>query len=139
MPNSQSEHVHKLIPTKMTLVTGGRGQGRRAWLVCKPPQALQPGHPTPQENPHPDPGHHSGQTSRPPPVHQASILSNKRVICRWTIIPTHKMAAPMWSKILPPCGHKMATTRWPAEEGSWEAPGLKGGQLGAIKPAGEGS
>ena len=83
-------------------------------------------------------------------MHQASILSNNRVICRLTIIQTHKMAAPMWSKILPQCGHKMVITRWPAVEGSWEAPGLqgraverdqvcKGGQLKANNPAVEGS
>ena len=65
-----------------------------------------------------------------------------------TTTPTHKMAAPMWSKILPPCGHKMTTTRWPAGEGSWEAPGLqgraverdqacKGGKFGANRLAGE--
>ncbi|KAK1331308.1 hypothetical protein QTO34_009260 [Cnephaeus nilssonii] len=70
------------------------------------------------------------QTSWPPPTHQASILSNKRVIFRLTITPTHKMAAPMWSKILPPCGHKMATTRWPSGEGSWEGPGLQRREVG---------
>ena len=44
------------------------------------------------------------------------ILSNKGVICKLTITPTHKMAAPMWSKILP-----HVDTRWPAGEESWEA------------------
>ena len=60
---------------------------------------------------------------------------------------------------LPPRGHKMATTRWPAGEGSWEGPGLlregswgqstlqgravrgdqagRGGKLGANRLAGE--
>nr|KAF6382677.1 hypothetical protein mPipKuh1_009021 [Pipistrellus kuhlii] len=73
---------------------------------------------------------------------QASILSNKRVICKLTITPTHKMAAPMWTQ--------MAATRWPAGEGSWQESGQQGrvvvsdqasmgGQLGRTRPTEEGS
>ena len=65
-----------------------------------------------------------------------------------TITPTHKMAAPMWTKILPPCGHKMATTRWPGGKGSWRQSTLqgravrgvqagRGEKLGANRLAGE--
>ena len=48
------------------------------------------------------------------------------------------MAAPMWSKILPTYGHKMAATRWPAGEGSWGVggPGLQGradGELSSLQ------
>ena len=78
------------------------------------------------------------------------ILFNKRVICKLTITPTYKMAVPMWSKILPPCGHKIATTRYPAGEGSWELSSLegravrddqasRGGKLRMTGPAEKGS
>ena len=66
-----------------------------------------------------------------------SILSNKRVICKLIITPTHKMAASMWSKMAAPMWtqdghHKMASREGqlggtgPAWEGGWEGPGLQG-------------
>ena len=66
------------------------------------------------------------------PTHAPGLYPNKNVICRLTITPIHKIkiAAPMWSKILPLCGHKVATTRWPAGEGSKERPGLQGRAVG---------
>ena len=34
------------------------------------------------------------------------ILSNKRIICKLTITPMHKMAAPCGQRWLPLCGHR---------------------------------
>nr|KAF6382526.1 hypothetical protein mPipKuh1_008888 [Pipistrellus kuhlii] len=51
----------------------------KAWLACKPPRPLA------QAVPNPHPGHPSGQTSWSPPMHQASIVYNKRVICKFTL------------------------------------------------------
>nr|KAF6382708.1 hypothetical protein mPipKuh1_009044 [Pipistrellus kuhlii] len=98
-----------------------------------------PAHPTPQGNPHPDPGHPSGQTNWSPPVQQASILSNKRVIYKLSVTPTHKMAAPIWTQD----GQQGRSVRrdqdsrggqlWmirPTGEDSWEGPGLQGRTVG---------
>ena len=77
-------------------------------------------------------------------MHQASILSNKKVICRLIITPTHKikMAAPMWTQD----GHYKMASRggqlWairPVGEKVRKDQACKGGQLGMIKPAGKGS
>ena len=71
-----------------------------------------------------------------------TILYNKEVICKLTLMPLHKMATPIWSK--------MVATRWSAGEGSCGQSGQqgrpvrgdqtgRGGQLGVTRPAGEDS
>ena len=80
-----------------------------------------------------------GKPAGPHLCTRSLILSNKIIICRLTFTPTHKMTAPMWSKIL-----LHVDTRWPPQDGQQERAvgrhqACKGGQLRRTRPAREGS
>lgn len=90
-----------------------------------------PGCPIPQMNPNPDPRHHASLSIHPPPVHQDSILlCNESVTCQCTVTAADKVAAPCGQRWLSACEQKLLATTWPAEEGTWDGPGL---QLRAVR------
>ena len=71
----RSDVIPDILPDKAGGVAGLQALGGPKPRLAPPPAGT----------PNPDLGSLSGKASQPPPVHQASILYDKRVICKLTL------------------------------------------------------